>query len=296
MGTDVSAQDRLPFSISADLFRATSVTALPSDFDAATPIPAGELRLQDPQAPQQPPPVHHTGFQALIRTTAGDFAAFPKRPSTWVILAVGAAGAAAAHPADTSLNVRLRGNRAVSRLFVPGKYIGLGYVQASAAIGTYLIGRYWMPLETHDGTKTNKVSHIGFDLVRATIVTQAITHGMKYAVQRNRPTGECCSFPSGHASTTFATAAVLERHLGLRGAWPTMLLASYVAASRLHDNRHYLSDVVFGAALGTATGWTVVGRHGRSSYALWPAPVRGGVAIVLVRDPHPAAGGRERER
>ena len=49
------------------------------------------------------------------------------------------------------------------------------------------------------------------------------------------------------------------------------------------DNRHFLSDVIFGAALGEAVGWTVVGRHGRSRYALQPVPVPGGMMIALVR-------------
>jgi hypothetical protein len=81
---------------------------------------------------------------------------------------------------------------------------------------------------------------------------------------------------------TFATASVLERHLGYRGAWPTFAIAAYVAASRLHDDRHFLSDVLFGGALGMATGWTVVGRHGRSGYALMPAPVPGGAMVSLI--------------
>jgi len=132
-------------------------------------------------------------------------------------------------------------------------------------------------------SKTNKVSHLGFDLLRALIVSQALTQGIKVAVRRDRPTGECCAFPSGHASATFATASVLERHLGYRGAWPTFLLASYVATSRLHDNRHFLSDVMFGASVGISSGWTVVGRHGRSNFALAPVPVRGGMMIALTR-------------
>ena len=136
------------------------------------------------------------------------------------------------------------------------------------------------------GPKTNKVSHLGFDLIRALVVSQALTQGIKQAVRRDRPTGECCAFPSGHASATFAVASVLERHLGYRGAWPTFLIASYVAASRLHDNRHFLSDVLFGGALGIASGWTVVGRHGRSSYALMPVPVRGGLMLSLTPKPH----------
>ena len=66
---------------------------------------------------------------------------------------------------------------------------------------------------------------------------------------------------------TFATASVIERHFGYRASWPMFLIAGYVSASRLTDNRHYLSDVLFGSALGIASGWTVVGRHGRR-----PAP------------------------
>jgi membrane-associated phospholipid phosphatase len=133
--------------------------------------------------------------------------------------------------------------------------------------------------------KTNKVSHIGFDLVRANLLTQALTFGIKAAVRRDRPTGECCSFPSGHASVTFATASVLERHFGYRAAWPTFLIAGYVAASRLHENKHFLSDVLFGSALGIASGWTVVGRHGRDDYALLPVATRGGIMIALTRVP-----------
>ena len=102
-------------------------------------------------------------------------------------------------------------------------------------------------------------------------------------MRRDRPTGDCCSFPSGHAVNAFAAASVLERHLGARGAWPTLVLATYVGASRLHENRHYLSDVLFGAAVGSSIGWTVVGRHGRDSYAIVPVPVRGGMAAVVTR-------------
>jgi membrane-associated phospholipid phosphatase len=115
-------------------------------------------------------------------------------------------------------------------------------------------------------------------------VSEAFTQGIKIAVRRDRPTGECCAFSSGHASATFATASVLERHFGYRDALPTYLIATYVGMSRLHDNRHFLSDVVFGAGLGVATGWTVVGRHGRSEFTLLPVPTRGGAMIILARN------------
>ena len=38
---------------------------------------------------------------------------------------------------------------------------------------------------------------------------------------------------------------------------PAYAVAAYVAASRIQSERHYLSDVVFGAALGTAVAHTV---------------------------------------
>jgi hypothetical protein len=234
---------------------------------------------------QTPPDVHptpaHTGFAALAHSTWDDFKAFPRRKSTWVILGVGAGAAALAHPADDNVNARLVGSKAVGRFWAPGKYIGAAYTQAAVSVGLYTVGRYVVPA-AENGSRTNKWSHMGFDLLRAQIVSQVMVQGTKYAVRRDRPTGECCSFPSGHATTAFAAASVIERHFGYRMSVPTLLAATYVATSRLHDNRHFLSDVIFGAALGTATGWTVVGRHGRSNYALRPVPVPGGVAMELI--------------
>jgi membrane-associated phospholipid phosphatase len=181
------------------------------------------------------------------------------------------------------VNAHLSGARARD-WFVAGKYIGSAYAQVGTALGLYAIGRFVVPA-TDGAPRTNKWSHLGFDLLRAQILSESMVYAIKVAGQRNRPTGECCSFPSGHAASAFAAASVLERHLGYRFAWPTVLAASYVATSRLRDNRHYLSDVIFGSALGTATGWTVVGRHGRDSYALMPVSVPGGVAVSLVRTP-----------
>jgi membrane-associated phospholipid phosphatase len=244
--------------------------------------PAGTAAAPQPAAPHPAPA--HTGFKALVFETASDFKAFPRRPSTWVILAIGGAAAAIAYPFDEDVTAHLASSEAAGQFFVAGKWIGSAYVQAGAAVGLYVVGRYVLP-HADDQPATNKVSHLGFDLLRALIVSQAFTQGIKIAVQRDRPTGECCSFPSGHSSAAFATASVLERHLGYRGAWPTFAIAGYVAMSRLHDNRHFLSDVLFGGALGVATGWTVVGRHGRSSFVLMPAPVRGGVMVSVIRLP-----------
>ena len=248
--------------------------------------------LQLPDQTEKTPAPTSTGFKAFVRTTGADFWSFPQRPSTWVILGVGAASALLAHPADDEANAHIASSTTVKRLFAPGQWIGSAYVQVGTAAGLYFGGRYLLP-HVQGEPRTNKMSHLGYDLIRAQILTQAFVHTIKYAVRRDRPTGECCSFPSGHAAAAFASASVIERHLGYRAAWPTLLAASYVAVSRLHDNRHFLSDVIFGSSIGMATGWTIVGRHGRDEYALVPMPVHGGMGIAFTRVPHhplPPAG------
>jgi membrane-associated phospholipid phosphatase len=242
------------------------------------------MSLTQAAAAQKPPEPEHTGLSALVHATGSDFVAFPKRKSTWVILGVGGAAALLVHPWDTEINNELQEANTLKKVLTLGKYLGYGWVQMGAAAGMYAIGRYAM--EPEQGTNTNKWSHLGFDLLRAQILAQAFTYGIKYAAQRDRPTGECCAFPSGHASVTFATAAVIERHFGYRGSWPMFLIAGYVSASRLTDNRHYQSDVLFGSALGMASGWTVVGRHGRDTFTMYPVPVRGGVALAGQWSPH----------
>jgi membrane-associated phospholipid phosphatase len=237
---------------------------------------------QTNQAPAPHPQPAHTGWASLLKDTGQDFLAFPKRQSTWMLLGIGAAGALATHPADGYVERHVTGNNVADNIFTLGQWVGSTEVQVGTAVGLWAVGRYVLP-PTADQPRTNKVSHLGFDLLRAHILSQVLVQGMKYSVRRDRPTGECCAFPSGHAATAFAAASVLERHLGYRASWPALLGATYVGASRLVDNRHFVSDVVFGAAVGVASGWTVVGRHGRESYALQPIPLRGGMIIMLTR-------------
>ena len=64
------------------------------------------------------------------------------------------------------------------------------------------------------------------------------------------------AFPSGHATLAFAAAAALDRETTSR--WVPALgypLAGLVAWSRLHDRRHWTSDVVAGGAIGFGVAW-----------------------------------------
>ena len=243
----------------------------------------GQAPTADTAAQSSKVPVHtHTGWATLLKDTAGDFVAFPQRPSTWTLLSIGAAGALATHPADDYVESHIVGNRTTDRFFSVGQWAGNVYVQSGVSVGLWAVGRYIVAPST-DGSRTNKYSEIGFDLMRAQIVSQVLVHGMKYSIRRDRPTGECCAFPSGHSATAFAAASVLERHFGYRASWPALAAASYVGASRLVDNRHFLSDVLMGAGVGIASGWTVVGTRGRSRFALQPVPMKNGMMLAVTR-------------
>lgn len=261
---------------------ATNASSEPAPLDLATLVEtaakAMPLDLQEPN-----PMPEHTGFRTLAKDTASDFVAFPKRKSTWVFLASGAGAALLAHQADDYVAEHIVDNDRADAFFTLGKVVGSAGFQAGTALSLWLIGRYIVPRK-EDGSRSNKASHLGLDLLRAQIVSQVMVHAIKYSVRRDRPTGECCAFPSGHATSAFSSAAVFERHFGERGSWWALTAASYVAASRLVDNRHFFSDVVFGAALGESVGWTVVGRHGRDRYVLRALPIKGGGMIAIANN------------
>ena len=241
---------------------------------------------QPPEPKKEAAPAHvSTSWRSLLKDSANDFVAFPQRRSTWTILGIGAAAALAVHPADDYVESHIVGNEAADNFFSLGNVVGSAYVQFGSAVGLWAVGRY--VVAPADGvSRTNKYSEVGFDLLRAQILSGVIVQGIKHSVRRDRPSGACCAFPSGHAAAAFAAAAVLERHLGYRLSWPALAGATYVATSRLVDSRHFLSDVVFGAAVGTASGWTVVGTRGRKHpIVIQPVPVKGGMMIAVMRTP-----------
>ena len=97
-----------------------------------------------------------------------------------------------------------------------------------------------------------------YDMLDAAVVNLGYTELLKLAVGRERPNGQDeKSFPSGHTSK-LALAAVAERHYGWKLGIPAYLVAGLVGASRIQQDKHYLSDVVAGAALGYVVGRTVV--------------------------------------
>jgi hypothetical protein len=255
----------------------TALLALALSAQAQAPLPAP--RPADPDGQQadakEPPTPANTGLRALFGDLGEDIKHLPELQNVY-IAAIGGGLAAAVHPVDQTFNAHVQSHGdVVNAIFVPGKYLGDSPEQIALSLGTYLVGRW---------RDQPKVAHLGMDLLQAQILTELIIEPIKFSTNRLRPDGSNHqSFPSGHAAITFAAATVIERHLGWRKAVLGYVIASYVAASRLHDNRHYLSDVVFGAAMGSIAGRTVV-HHKADYWALTPTAVPGGgVALMVTR-------------
>jgi membrane-associated phospholipid phosphatase len=89
----------------------------------------------------------------------------------------------------------------------------------------------------------------------AFVANGLLTYGLKFGVGRERPDkSNKRAFPSGHTSNSFLTATIAQEIYGSKIGIPAYILACITGLSRIHDNKHYLSDVIFGAALGTAVG------------------------------------------
>jgi hypothetical protein len=214
-------------------------------------------------------------FPALFRNLGEDLKHIPRRNSLYW-LAGGGALALATHPYDDDINNYFLRSNSSDAFFAPGKYIGSLPVILGAGITTWAIGAH--------GDKP-RARHLGMDIIEASLLSEGIVELTKVAVRRQRPFDESgnqaagYSFPSGHATMTFAAATVLQQHLGWKAAVPTYLVASYVAMSRLYDNRHWASDVVFGAATGIIIGRSVT-WHGRHFYAS-PTLLPRGIGIAV---------------
>ena len=105
-----------------------------------------------------------------------------------------------------------------------------------------------------DGKKAEMSQKMEFATL-AMITNVVVTEGMKRGFGRKRPNGSCCkSFPSGHTSHSFTIATIVNELYGKQIGMAGYCLAALVATSRINDNKHYLSDVIFGAGLGTVVG------------------------------------------
>lgn len=231
----------------------------------------GEPRQYTPAEPAARPLVPSVG--QLFGEIGQDFRNLPSK-SNITLLVIGSSLALLGDH-DRSISDSLAGNGALHETLEPGQFVGGFAFQAGAAVLTYAIGR---------ATDKPRVARVGADLIRAQVLSQTVTQTIKFAAGRTRPDGSNDqSFPSGHTSSSFATATVLQRHFGWKVGVPAFAAAAYVAASRVQMQKHYFTDVAFGAIVGIIAGRTVTLRIGGERFTLAPMAAPGGAGIALTR-------------
>lgn len=119
---------------------------------------------------------------------------------------------------------------------------------AAAFLGTII---------AHDSEGTSQ-------FLKSFLANMASTAALKLSIDRRRPDGSNdASFPSGHTSAAFQGAAFIHFRYGLGKALPAYALATFVGYSRVNAEKHYVSDVLAGAALGTLSAFLFTERFER---------------------------------
>ncbi len=91
-------------------------------------------------------------------------------------------------------------------------------------------------------------------IIKAELMMTVLTYSLKKVTAVPRPdTGEPTSFPSGHTAQAFAAATFMAKEYGHKSVWYSIgaySVATSVGVLRVMNNRHWVSDVLAGAAIG----------------------------------------------
>lgn len=233
----------------------------------------GSAGSQKEPAEATAPAKKGSAFGRFMRDVGGDYKHFFSRETAyWYAGGLGAAGLV--HPLDDDIAEEMEEASPTTRALEGGDKYGNLSLQVPLAAGWWIVGHMAGSVRHADA---------GRDLVRAQISAASWAYAWKYAVDRTRPNGDPRSFPSGHAAATFATAMVLQDHFGWKVGVPFFAASTYTALSRLTINKHWASDVTFGAFVGIASARTVTLHLRNTKFVLVPVAVPRGGGIALVR-------------
>jgi membrane-associated phospholipid phosphatase len=99
-----------------------------------------------------------------------------------------------------------------------------------------------------------------------------VVQPLKYLTRRRRPDGSNrLSFPSADASAVSSIIPSLYADYGLVPAAVTAASAAFIGVARMYGNKHHLSDVLAGYAIGVGWGLLVeTYQHRQAPWTLLP--------------------------
>ncbi len=151
-----------------------------------------------------------------------------------------------------------------SHLDTAAKFSDVGLGLFAATSGTmYLAGRHF---------NDDHLREAGLLSAEAAADTFVVTDALKYSLRRERPDVDRgqgaffqsggTSFPSGHASISFAIATVIaHEYPGTFSQFASYGLASAVSLARVGGQKHFPSDVFIGGTIGYLIGRSVYKNH-----------------------------------
>lgn len=130
--------------------------------------------------------------------------------------------------------------------------MGAPYTMAGVGILTTIVGA---------GIHNEKLTTTGEVMLESLFWSELITIGAKYAFRRHRPDGGKNGFPSAHAAGVFSTATTLQMMYGWKAGVPAYAFASLVALARVDSYKHFPSDVLMGATIGSVIAYGTSKYH-----------------------------------
>ena len=189
-----------------------------------------------------------------------DLRSLTSRTNLMILGAAGVASAFAWEETDEHQSAFRRSldGSSVDGLLDLGNLYGSGWFVGGLSVGSVAAGE----LSGNEG-----MTRFGTDLGRSFVYSAAATWVIKLAVDRPRPSGGPHSFPSGHTTSAFSTVPVVWHHAGWAAGLGSGFLACTTALGRMEENRHYASDVIFGATIGLVFGRAVISQRERTDWA-----------------------------
>jgi membrane-associated phospholipid phosphatase len=128
---------------------------------------------------------------------------------------------------------------------------------------------YSLPLTALTATLLIKDREGTKQFAKGFLVNQALTFSLKAIVKKERPDGDGFdSFPSGHTSTAFQSAAFIQKRYGWKYGVPAFALAGLTGYSRINADRHDFTDVLFGTIIGIGSSYLFTTPYQRKHYQL----------------------------
>ncbi len=177
---------------------------------------------------------------------------------------------------DDAIRRRTRGHRQLGDFDEPLQLLGHPGTHFAAT------GVLWL---TSTLTQDMKQHEVAKSLTQALAVNGVSTLLLKAAANTRTPDGDSQGWPSGHTSSAFTVAGVLNEHYGPLVGVPSLALAGLVGYQRLDSRVHDFSDVVFGAMMGYIVG-TSIAKDGKAEF-----PEIFGMQVLPFADPQTGATG-----